>query len=208
MPDDRPDLGATATGTTTTALRLRGVHHLALNTDDMKKTLDFYIGVLGMRLVHGLTTPPGGEERSKERGSPPYGNVRHYFFDMGGDSLLAFFEMPKDSPKGNRNALATMQHVSFTVDYGSFEPLLQRLKDQGVKIIFGPILSVPPSTWSFYFFDPNGIRLEVSANEDQGDGSPEVVGSVTQTDDELRAELLALSDDPDWIERMIASKNG
>src|SRR5665213_1152226 len=26
-----------------TALRLRGVHHLALNTDDMAKTVDFYV---------------------------------------------------------------------------------------------------------------------------------------------------------------------
>ena len=28
-----------------------GVHHLALNTDDMKMTVDFYVGVLGMRLA-------------------------------------------------------------------------------------------------------------------------------------------------------------
>ena len=36
----------------------RGVHHLALNTDDMKKTLDFYVRVLGMPLVHALKVPP------------------------------------------------------------------------------------------------------------------------------------------------------
>ena len=29
--------------------RFYGVHHLALNTDDMKMTVDFYVGVLGMR---------------------------------------------------------------------------------------------------------------------------------------------------------------
>jgi len=37
----------------------RGIHHLALNTDDMKMTLDFYVGVLGMPLVHALKVPPG-----------------------------------------------------------------------------------------------------------------------------------------------------
>jgi catechol 2,3-dioxygenase-like lactoylglutathione lyase family enzyme len=37
----------------------RGVHHLALNTDDMKMTMDFYVGVLGMPLVHALKVPPG-----------------------------------------------------------------------------------------------------------------------------------------------------
>ena len=36
-----------------------GVHHLALNTDDMKMTVDFYVGVLGMRLVHAMKVPPG-----------------------------------------------------------------------------------------------------------------------------------------------------
>ena len=29
----------------------RGVHHLALCTDDMKATIDFYVEVLGMPLV-------------------------------------------------------------------------------------------------------------------------------------------------------------
>ncbi|MFM8548071.1 MAG: VOC family protein, partial [Betaproteobacteria bacterium] len=32
----------------------RGVHHLALNTEDMKLTIDFYTRVLGMPLVHAL----------------------------------------------------------------------------------------------------------------------------------------------------------
>jgi hypothetical protein len=30
-------------------IRFYGVHHLALNTEDMKMTVDFYTGVLGMR---------------------------------------------------------------------------------------------------------------------------------------------------------------
>ena len=38
--------------------RYYGVHHLALNTDDMKMTVDFYVGVLGMRLVHAMKAPP------------------------------------------------------------------------------------------------------------------------------------------------------
>ncbi len=38
---------------------LRGVHHLALCTDDMKTTIDFYVDVLGMPLVHAMKVPPG-----------------------------------------------------------------------------------------------------------------------------------------------------
>ena len=37
---------------------LRGVHHLALCTDDMKATIDFYVDVLGMPLVHAMKVPP------------------------------------------------------------------------------------------------------------------------------------------------------
>ncbi len=34
------------------SLCLQGVNHLALNTDNMRTTLEFYTRVLGMRLVH------------------------------------------------------------------------------------------------------------------------------------------------------------
>jgi len=33
-------------------LATRGIHHLALNTDDMRTTVDFYTKVVGMPLVH------------------------------------------------------------------------------------------------------------------------------------------------------------
>jgi len=36
---------------------LLGIHHLALVTDNMRMTLDFYVRVLGMPIVHGLRTP-------------------------------------------------------------------------------------------------------------------------------------------------------
>ena len=37
----------------------RGVHHLALCTDDMKATIDFYVEVLGMR-AHSIEEPKVG----------------------------------------------------------------------------------------------------------------------------------------------------
>ena len=32
----------------------RGIHHLALTTDNMKMTTEFYVNVLGMPLVHAM----------------------------------------------------------------------------------------------------------------------------------------------------------
>ena len=41
-------------------LPVRGVHHLVLNTDDMKVTIDFYTEVLGMQLLRHA----GGDQGS------------------------------------------------------------------------------------------------------------------------------------------------
>ena len=105
-----------------------GVHHLALNTDDMKMTVDFYCDVLGMRLVHAMKVPPGLGTGPGNRGNPPFEEIRHYFFDMGRDGLLAFFEMPKGAKeRGDRNALGAMQHVSFAVSPKSQARIRERL---------------------------------------------------------------------------------
>src|SRR5436305_14777174 len=101
-----------------------GVHHLALNTDDMKMTVDFYVGVLGMQLVHAMKVPPGLGTGPGNRGNPPYEEIRHYFFDMGNDSLLAFFEMPRGAePRAKRDAIGGMQHVAFAVTPKNFTAL-------------------------------------------------------------------------------------
>ncbi len=72
-------------GQTDGKVRFYGVHHLALNTDDMKMTVDFYAGVLGMPLVHAMKVPPGLGTGPGNRGNPPFEEIRHYFFDMGRD---------------------------------------------------------------------------------------------------------------------------
>ena len=184
----------------------RGIHHLALNTDDMKMTIDFYACVLGMPLVHALKVPPGVGVGPGNRGNPPFENLRHYFFDAGGDSLLAFFEMPKGAKEhGDRDALAAMQHCSFAVTEEEFERVIARLKDAGVALI-GPV-NVGTETLSVYFFDPNGIRLEYSCQI--GDGADmRVVERWTQTRSEALVELQSLSSDAAWLEQVTAHLPG
>ncbi|MBP6851275.1 MAG: VOC family protein [Rhodoferax sp.] len=175
----------------------RGIHHLALNTEDMKATMDFYGRVLGMPLVHALRVPPGVGIGAGNRGNPPFENLRHYFFDAGGDTLLAFFEMPQGAKQiGDRNALAAMQHCAFTVTEERFVQVLERLRDAGVATI-GPIM-VGAATWSVYFIDPNGIRLEFCYQEHDG-SDVRVVERWTQTREEALSELRTLSEDADWL---------
>jgi len=183
----------------------RGVHHLALNTDDMRKTIDFYVDVLGMPLVHAMKVPPGLGTGPKNRGNPPYEEIRHYFFDMGNDSLLAFFEIPKGKePPGNRNAIGAMQHCAFVVTPERFADIERRLARHGLDYL-GPIPQLP-GLLGIYFYDPNGIRLEFACQPDDG-ASQRVVDCVTQTAAELRRELATLPGaTAEWLARRLADK--
>ena len=179
---------------------LRGVHHLALNTDDMKATIDFYTGVLELPLIHAMKVPPGLGVGDGNRGNPPFENVRHYFFDMGNDSTLAFFEIPKGAkPHGDRDAIGNMQHVAFATSADGAAALLARLRERDLAFQ-GPIETVP-GLMSVYFFDPNGIRLEFAWRPVDVAGDIHVIASVPQTRAEAVRELETLDSDPAWIER-------
>jgi catechol 2,3-dioxygenase-like lactoylglutathione lyase family enzyme len=176
-------------------VRTRGIDHLAFVTDDLPATMDFYTRVLGMQLVHVRRVP-----FERDRGQPPYENLRHYFFNMGNDTLLAFFEYPTGLARANRDLPGGMQHVAFHVPADRFDAMVEHVRSCGVNLI-GPV-PLGGRFWSAYFYDPNGIRLEIatsSAPAEQG-----VVESVLQTDAEARAELATLFADPAEVERWLA----
>jgi catechol 2,3-dioxygenase-like lactoylglutathione lyase family enzyme len=182
---------------------VRGVHHLALNTDDMKSTIDFYAGVLGMPLIHAMRVPPGIGTGPGNRGNPPFENLRHYFFDMGNDSTVAFFEIPKGAkPHGDRDAIATMQHVAFATSPEGAADLMARLERHGLAN--SGVIETLPGLMSIYFFDPNGIRLEFAWRPVDSATDIHVIESVPQSEHDARAELQTLCDDPDWLERATA----
>ena len=156
---------------TNTEFELGGINHLALVSSDMKQTIDFYSGVLGMPLIKTLDLPNGMGQ--------------HFFFDCGGGDCLAFFWFP-DAPDGVPgisapktrpelgellSAVGSMNHVAFHVPAARFEEYRRRLKEKGVEV--SPILNHDDSpsgvsrelydgvfVRSFYFQDPDGILLE------------------------------------------------
>ena len=189
-----------------TMLPVRGVHHLALTTEDMRATTEFYVDVVGMPLVHAMKVPPGIGAGPGNRGNPPYEEIRHYFFDMGNDSLLAFFEIPKgEKPRSDRDAIGGMQHCAFAVTPDQLESLRRRLDAAG-RQYDGPV-NILPGLVSIYFLDPNGIRLEACCQPAEGD-SPRVVGSVLQTRAQAREELASTGAPEGWIARMTANLSG
>ena len=177
-----------------TPVKTRGIDHLAFVTDDLPATMDFYTRVLGMQLVHVRRVP-----FEQDRGQPPYDNLRHYFFNMGGDSLLAFFEYPKGLAKQNRDLPGGMQHVAFHVPRERFDALVEHVRSCGVSVI-GPV-PLGGRFWSAYFYDPNGIRLELATSI--ADERMDVVASVLQSEDEARKELATLFADAQEVERWL-----
>ena len=133
------------------APRWRGINHLALITTDMDKTVRFYHGVLGARLVAHLAAP----------------SFRHYFFEFGPEQTVAFFEyrnadlQPFTKPAGVPDKRAVQfDHLSFNVaDEDALLQLRDRLKSAGCEVTdvvdHGFIHSI-------YFNDPDGIALEAS----------------------------------------------
>lgn len=129
----------------------RGVNHLALITNDMDATVRFYHGVLGARLVADLGTA----------------SFRHYFFEFGPGTTVAFFEyrgLTLDTfakPAGVPDPRAVQfDHLSFNLpDERALLVLRDRLKQAGCEVTdvvdHGFIRSV-------YFTDNNGIALEAS----------------------------------------------
>jgi catechol 2,3-dioxygenase-like lactoylglutathione lyase family enzyme len=182
---------------------VRGVHHLALNTDDMKKTVDFYTNVLGMPLIHAMRVPPGLGTGAGNRGNPPFENLRHYFFDMGNDSTLAFFEIPRGAkPHGDRDDIGAMQHLAVATSAKGAVELLVRLAKHNVDNS-GPIETFP-GLMSVYFFDPNGIRLEFAWQAVEDGPDIHVIDSVPQSAADALAELRTLNDNPAWLDRVTA----
>ena len=182
----------------------RGVHHLALTTEDMKTTTEFYVRVVGMPLVHAMRVPAGLGTGPANRGNPPYEEIRHYFFDMGNDSLLAFFEIPAGAePQALRDAIGGMQHCAFAVTPKELEKLQQRLSANDVPFS-GPI-DILPGLKSIYFYDPNGIRLEACCQPAARE-EPTVIHSILQRKSQAGSELETLKGvDAGWLKQMTAA---
>ncbi len=73
-------------------IQLGGINHLALVCSDMRRTVDFYSGVLGMPLIKTIDLPVDMGQ--------------HFFFDCGGGDCVAFFWFAgaPDARAGRRRA--------------------------------------------------------------------------------------------------------
>jgi catechol 2,3-dioxygenase-like lactoylglutathione lyase family enzyme len=137
------------------APRLKGLYHYAHPCRDAEETRHFYEDILGLPLVNCMTA-----DRVPSTGAKtPYA---HLFFEMGDGSYIAFFDLgTNDLPAPSPNTPDWVQH--FAIETGSVEDvraMRERLVENGVEVTS---LVDHHFVKSIYFFDPNGLRLEVNA---------------------------------------------
>ena len=122
----------------------RGLHHTALISSDVERTVRFYQDVLGFPLTELI------ENRD-------YAGSSHFFFDIGNGNLLAFFDFPGLDVGPYAEVLGGLHHMAISVDPERWEQLVQRLTEAGIEHVVHSGVSV-------YFRDPDGARIELIAD--------------------------------------------
>jgi catechol 2,3-dioxygenase-like lactoylglutathione lyase family enzyme len=131
-PADRPESTA------------RGLHHAALISSDVERTIEFYQGLLGFPLTELI------ENRD-------YPGSSHFFFDIGNQNLLAFFDFPGLDLGPYAEVLGGLHHVAISVDPARWQAVVDRFDAAGVEYVVHSEVSV-------YFTDPDGARIELIAD--------------------------------------------
>jgi len=86
----------------------------------------------------------------------------HIFFRMTDGSCIAFFDLGDDvACEPSPNTPSWVNHIAFRVDsVDALEQVKARLEANGVEVVG---ITDHHIFNSIYFFDPNGIRIELSA---------------------------------------------
>jgi catechol 2,3-dioxygenase-like lactoylglutathione lyase family enzyme len=122
----------------------RGIHHTALLSSDVERTIRFYQDILEFPLTELI------ENRD-------YAGSSHFFFDVGNGNLLAFFDFPGLDLGPYAEVLGGLHHLAISVTREKWEHLRSKLDEAGVDY-------VEESGASIYFRDPDGARVELLAD--------------------------------------------
>jgi glyoxylase I family protein len=122
----------------------RGIHHAAFVCKDVEQTIEFYQEFLGFPLVELV------ENRD-------YAGSSHFFFDLGNQNLLGFFDFPGHHHEPYAETIGALQHLAISVSSEQFEAARSRLESAGIDYL-GPDRGADDS---LYFRDPNGMGVEL-----------------------------------------------
>lgn len=134
-------------------LRIRGLDHVTIPCRDLRVAEDFYVGVLGARVllrVDEAFLRKVGRYRDADAGA-----IHTSVVFSGGPRVDLFIQREGQPP-----LLAGHPHLAFAVSCKQLLRWKERLIDAGVPT-FGPTRLGPPGQASLYFNDPFGNHLEL-----------------------------------------------
>jgi catechol 2,3-dioxygenase-like lactoylglutathione lyase family enzyme len=122
----------------------RGIHHTALISGDVRRTVEFYQDLLGFPLTEMFS-------------NRDYAGSTHFFFDVGNGNAIAFFDLPGLDLGPYAEVLGGLHHCAVSVHPDRWQQIRGRMDAAGVEYVV-------ESTVSIYFRDPDGARLELIAD--------------------------------------------
>jgi glyoxalase family protein len=133
--------------------KIDGLHHVTAIASDPQRNLDFYVGLLGLRLV----------KRTVNFDDP--GTYHFYFADSRGTpgTILTFFPWP-GARRGHRG-VGQIEATAFAISSDSVGYWLDRFKEQHVTV---EKASARFGEEVIRFTDPDGLLLELIASESFG----------------------------------------
>jgi len=131
------------------SIHVQGIDHVALNVRDLDKSLKFYTEILGLKVTQREHSKPGIE----------------YFLDCG-KSLIGLIQGEEKGPAHHfQDGGVGANHVGFRTSPKDFDRIVEELKEQQVPIHFS---KKREKSWSVYFSDPDGNKLEITAWPQEG----------------------------------------
>ncbi|HYZ36701.1 MAG TPA: VOC family protein [Pseudonocardiaceae bacterium] len=122
----------------------RGIHHTALISSDVRRTVEFYQGLLGFPLI----------DMFENRDLP---GSTHFFFDVGNGNTIAFFDLPGVDVGPYAEVFGGLHHLAISMDPARWQEIRAEMDAQGVDYLL-------ESGTSIYFRDPDGARIELIAD--------------------------------------------
>lgn len=123
------------------ATSARGLHHVALVSSDVERTIRFYQEVLEFPLTELID-------------NRDYPGSTHFFFDIGNGNAIAFFDFPGLDLGPYAEVIGGLHHIAISTEPDRWEHLRSKLDRAEVEYTILDEVSL-------YFTDPDGVRLEL-----------------------------------------------
>ena len=130
-------------------IQTQGIHHITLNGADRKTSIDFWQGILGMKLIF---EQPNLDDLS----------INHLYFDCGDGRTITVFTNENRFPKKNKlnNEPGSVHHIALWVSQSTIRVAEQKLKNNNYE---NTGIKDRGFMDSLYFREPLGLLIEIAS---------------------------------------------